>query len=352
MSNDGIKCVLFCEFDNDVGPIIAHQVPTNFLPKEVFDSISVYVITKTDLRNHVMTFNGLGYKVVGCPVVIENYDKYKRNNYIFNVCLVFDARKNTTMYETVVKKLADYLTALETESSYLSDPESKQLMPDLMSQILNGLNSRGSCCINVNASTTIHLQLVSSEKDRFEVEAHHVPVRIETITAGDEDDFDIVSRDMLRHIDGVKHVLRLALECDVDLSIAKHCVKNLAQRGVVEILHIFQYGQMYAVTSKVSRLKSDRGLHDRCLKFVGRKGLPLPNMADVFAFYCSFCGGLRLKDLCNRTDTEKLNINEQRLVQFGQLCGILRPVHRFASQCKTQLAPVICCITGANSVNL
>lgn len=45
--------------------------------------------------------------------MIINDKKYDRNALIFNLCLVFDASTNTTRYEVVVKKLAEYFRQLE-----------------------------------------------------------------------------------------------------------------------------------------------------------------------------------------------------------------------------------------------
>ena len=56
--------------------------------------------------------NALNQKFIGCPICIENA-KYSRNALLFNVCFVFASHADTTCYESVVKKLADYLTTME-----------------------------------------------------------------------------------------------------------------------------------------------------------------------------------------------------------------------------------------------
>ena len=86
--------------------------------------------------------------------------KYERNALMFNLCLVFDANKNTLHYESVVKKLSGYLTTLENESGFLSSEETKQRIPGLLRELLEQLNKSGTCCIPINESTTIHLKVV------------------------------------------------------------------------------------------------------------------------------------------------------------------------------------------------
>ena len=56
--------------------------------------------------------NFLDHKVVGCPIHIS-LDYMKRNVLIFNLCFVFDAAVKTARYELVLKKVANYLKALE-----------------------------------------------------------------------------------------------------------------------------------------------------------------------------------------------------------------------------------------------
>jgi len=56
--------------------------------------------------------NFLDHKVVGCPIHIS-LDYMARNVLVFNLCFVFDAVVKTARYELVLKKVANYLKALE-----------------------------------------------------------------------------------------------------------------------------------------------------------------------------------------------------------------------------------------------
>lgn len=48
--NNIIKCIFLCKFHATAGPQIAAQVPDNYITKEVFDTISRYVIPKLQLE--------------------------------------------------------------------------------------------------------------------------------------------------------------------------------------------------------------------------------------------------------------------------------------------------------------
>nr|CAD7266299.1 unnamed protein product [Timema shepardi] len=84
------------------------SVPEDYVTKEIFDAVSVYIIPKPQLQRTILTVNVLGYKITGYPVRIDN-TKYARNAYYFNLCFVCDSWARTVQYEPVVKKLSEYL---------------------------------------------------------------------------------------------------------------------------------------------------------------------------------------------------------------------------------------------------
>ncbi len=50
--------------------------------------------------------------VMGCPVCME-HNKFARNALWFNVCFVFNSGTDTSIYEPVLRKLANTFIALE-----------------------------------------------------------------------------------------------------------------------------------------------------------------------------------------------------------------------------------------------
>lgn len=45
-----IKCIFFCKFHATAGPQIVTQVPKNYISKDLFDTISQYMIPKAQLQ--------------------------------------------------------------------------------------------------------------------------------------------------------------------------------------------------------------------------------------------------------------------------------------------------------------
>ncbi|PKI83978.1 Npr2p [Malassezia vespertilionis] len=115
-----------------------------------FASLSDYVIPKEPLCGHMITcevrsrssaHSGCSYKVLGFPVMLQQADKYQRNNFIFNLCFVFDSRAIITAYEPIVRKCGRALRALEEESSFVSKLENLPRLYGIVEQLYEDLNA-------------------------------------------------------------------------------------------------------------------------------------------------------------------------------------------------------------------
>uniref|UniRef100_A0A3Q3C481 NPR2 like, GATOR1 complex subunit n=1 Tax=Haplochromis burtoni TaxID=8153 RepID=A0A3Q3C481_HAPBU len=113
------------------------NVPEEYISRELFDTVQVYIITKPELQNKLITVT-----------------KYSRNALLFNLGLVCDARTNTCSLEPIVKKLSGYLTTLELESGFISKEESKKKLLPIMSTLLEDLNATGACTLPIDESNT------------------------------------------------------------------------------------------------------------------------------------------------------------------------------------------------------
>jgi hypothetical protein len=117
-----IHSIFYAVFDIIKGTVVKHQVPegsiTPLQQQETlidFEGISEYVIPKKQLYKRLVTICTNGYKVMGCPVVLHDHEKYRhfRNEFRFNLCFVFEQDAETSSYEAVVRKLSRVLEGLE-----------------------------------------------------------------------------------------------------------------------------------------------------------------------------------------------------------------------------------------------
>lgn len=146
-----IRSIFLSEFHHTAGPKIVYQYPENYVTKEVFDAVSVFIIPKPEILKRIITVNVLGVKITGYPNEIQN-PNYARNALIFNLCFVCDSTARTVHYEPAVKKLSEYLENLELENGFLSDEGSRGQMPGILQHILEELNATGKCTVSITLS--------------------------------------------------------------------------------------------------------------------------------------------------------------------------------------------------------
>lgn len=135
-----IHSIFYAVFDIIKGTVVKHQVPEGSItpqngPASLSDSITIdpsthhnssktlidfeaiseYIIPKKQLYKRLVTICTNGYKVMGCPVVLHDHERYRhfRNEFRFNLCFVFEQDAETSSYEAVVRKLSRVLEGLE-----------------------------------------------------------------------------------------------------------------------------------------------------------------------------------------------------------------------------------------------
>lgn len=130
-----IHSIFYAVFDIIKGTVVKHQVPEGSITRQPshdvttlgnessgkalidFEAISEYIIPKKQLYKRLVTICTNGYKVMGCPVVLHDHEKYRhfRNEFRFNLCFVFEQDAETSSYEAVVRKLSRVLEGLEVK---------------------------------------------------------------------------------------------------------------------------------------------------------------------------------------------------------------------------------------------
>lgn len=321
-----IQGLLFCEFHYELGPKIVYQVPENFMQQDKFQALSAYIIPKTELQGRLITVNSLKLKILGFPVCIED-QKFERNNYIFNLCFVCDAGKRTVQYESLVKKLARYLLHLEKECSFLSKPESKARMPDIMQDIQRQMNEKRCCSIEVTPSTKIVLKVVRVHPDPRPVLDHEVPILAEEKSIIPSQ-WDLTTQQVLPYIDGYRHIAKISADADVEVSLVKACIQNMIYYRIAKLIPLFLYTNVYVTTPTLVNLTPGSKLAADCLKFVAKKESSLPHFRSVFQVYSSMKHDVNVRDLMEKFK-DNFDIDIKKLITFGLLNGLIRRLQKF-----------------------
>jgi hypothetical protein len=352
-----LRSIFFAEFHPTAGPMIRCQAPANgrdIVTKEIFESISVYIIPKPQLARTPMTVNALDRKICGYPIILKD-EKYKRNQFMFNVCFVCYPWSRTIQYEPALIKLSRFLVDLELEDGFLSSEEKNDRgqLEALLEQIFQDINERGECVVEVRGRHTLQLKVTSNAPDPKPVHDWDVPVMMVDVSVNNEnsldgEEWDLTTQQLLPFIDGINHVARIAAEADVETNLVKAAIQNLLYHRVVEIVPIFMYGNVYCVTPRLNELREDNVLRNEFMQIIQREppppsaleeaavpaaqAVPRPvvTFRDVFAMVCEFNNHTTVTDICNRFQPrDQLNVDECKLVQFLVLKGILRRVHKF-----------------------
>ncbi|KAK3574104.1 hypothetical protein QTP86_003409 [Hemibagrus guttatus] len=222
-------------------------------------------------------------KLIGCPVCIE-HKKYSRNALLFNLGFVCDAQTKTCALEPIVKKLSQYLTTLEVTFQF---------------------ENRGQY-----ESNTIHLKLIEQRKDPIIVQEYDVPVFTQTKERYIKSQWDLTTQQILPYVDGYRHIQKISAEADVELNLVRIAIQNLLYYGVVTLVSIFQYSNVYCPTPKVQSLIDDKAVQEECLHYVNKPGTTV-------------------RDLCSRYAQQLQRVDERKLIQFGLMKGLIRRLQKY-----------------------
>mmetsp|Transcript_15565 Transcript_15565/g.25778 ORF Transcript_15565/g.25778 Transcript_15565/m.25778 type:complete len:405 (+) Transcript_15565:9-1223(+) len=326
---DHLHCIFFAEFDNVVGPRVAHQAPREYLTQEVFDAVSEYVIPKPQLAEKLITVCALDVKIVCLPHCLEQA-KYARNALLFTVGFVFSEGSATTSYEPVVRKLATYFRTLEIETEFISRKETRSKIGTILHSVWEQLTSRGECCIRVDSANTINLKLAEIRKEPPVVCPHQVPVPLCDLRKINMKEWDLFLQQIAPHVNGLNSIKKIAKEADAEASVVCKCVQQMIYYGLASVVDIFQYSNEYAVCDGIQTLWEEPPLQNECLQYVtANRALPAPSFPSVFRAYCAMKHGVCVRDLCAQLNLLEENIQPRRLVVFGVIKGIIRRVHKY-----------------------
>lgn len=114
-----------------------------------------YIIPRQAFCNRYVTICSPDnkHRILGHPVCIKD-EKYQRNEFMFNFCIVIGTEIDKTPYEAVVRRLASTFTELETQNQFLSEDDSRNFtdrrsIAALLEIIKEDLNNYNECMIPV-----------------------------------------------------------------------------------------------------------------------------------------------------------------------------------------------------------
>lgn len=174
-----------------------------------------------------------------------------------------------------------------------------------------------------------------------QAENYHVPVilKSECFSAGLLQRWDLTTQQIHRYIDGFNHIGKIAILANADVNLVKACIQNLIYYGIVTLVPIFQYSNVYVTTPKMAALFANKSLQQECLDYVR---LPecrdSPTFRRVLHLYSHMRPGMTVKDLCLRFDPAAQGIDIQLLVRFGLLKEFIRRIQKYTCLVQADVA--------------
>jgi len=86
----------------------------------------------------------------------------------------------------------------------------------------------------------INLKLFPPFPEPGPLHDHEVPVLTTPLLEYVGPDWDLTTRRILPHIDGINYVKRIAAVTDIDIHLVRECLQNLRYYGALQMIDIFQ----------------------------------------------------------------------------------------------------------------
>jgi hypothetical protein len=351
-----LKSIFYSRFHPDRGPSVIHQYPENSIrapPGEesllCWSDISSYIIPPYDLCNQPVSICANGYRVLGYPISLE-HEQYHRNRFTFNVCFVLSDQEDAHPWQQMLRKIVRFFVQLEWDACKLQTEED---LPGLkwagevgypgpagavymvLERIGQDLNQYGETCIRVDDVHVLNLRLELpkefAKKAPAKVRAWHVPLLVRSIPTQGEWTWDLTLQRIHAHIDGIRHVRKIADLADVELKLVKRGVRELVYHGRAIVLDIFHFQAIYTCTDELVCFARDPDLQDECRHYIHDEGgEDVPTREHVLDLYTSLRPGIQLQEFCLTHRSQLSPIDVRRFITFGIIKGFIRRVHKYA----------------------
>ncbi|KAG6868718.1 hypothetical protein C0993_011656 [Termitomyces sp. T159_Od127] len=342
-----IQSVFYSVFDVHQGPKIVAQVPEGLIavPESLltptspvdyhregtrsvsspsgpflfhFDDVSKYVIPPSQLCGRLVTCSTKNHRVIGFPVELKG--KYDRNYFRYNLCFVFDRSADLSCYEPIVRK---------KESGFLHNPETSAAIPTILEQLYEDLNSYSETSIAIDRFNSVELKIFPFYPNPPQVEDWMVPLALINIPKRVEDNWDLTMVKVAKFIDGTNHVSRIAYLADCDITLTRQAISHLLFYQVIMTIDIFQFSNMYTLSSSIQWLADEAHVRDECGPYVTKVGHSMPDWPKLLRLYSRMKPGKTVLEWMNEHNVHQLGIDVRRFTSFGVIKGFLRRVHRY-----------------------
>lgn len=141
--------------------------------------------------------------------------------------------------------------------------------------------------------------------------------------------WDLTAKRVIPYIDAFNHVQKISILANIDLALVHSALQSLVFHGVITLIPMFLYSDMYAAKPDLHKLYSDQQLQQECIEYVAKDDKNPPHFHDIFTLYCGLGPGITVKALCTRHDPASRGIDEKKLIQFGLVKKFVRKLSKY-----------------------
>ncbi|KAK3645134.1 Nitrogen permease regulator 2 [Elasticomyces elasticus] len=354
-----LQAIFYARFHPERGPSVVHQYPKGSIVSSAkdgghnlvsFSDISAYIIAPYELCGRPFSICSDGYRILGFPISVED-QKYDRNRFTFNVCFVLDDKTNAQPWHRVVAKTAAFFRNMEESDGLLQEEETlpglkwagEEAYPaettgviyGLLRAIVEDLNPYEETCIRVDEVHVLNLRLEHHNSTTPpKVRISDVPLLISTLPVSEQWTCEVTLQRIWPHMDGVKHVQRIAEHADVELKLVKRAVRALIYHRRAMLLDLFHFQAVYTATADLAWFVSDEQMQEECCRYVAdtndQDDPAHTTSMTLVQLYTSLSPGLSLHDFVLSHSSTLAHIDIRRFITFGVIKGFLRRVHKYA----------------------
>jgi hypothetical protein len=245
--------VTYAEFDNTVGPKLLYSYPDHVMSKERFEDLSDYVIVGKHLCKKIIIVKNNEIQYMNYSMAIDN-PKYERNALLFSVGFVLPVDVDTEPFESILRKLAAVLLALENEREFLFIDSSKAQIHGVLQRLYTDVSTKGETFIPLDENNVLAAKVFESPQPPLEIPDYRVPVIRFSRVAQINIPWDISLNYVLSRIDGVSHVKKIAAKRPaIDIECVRRCLRALLFYDCIVISDIVQLSNIYALQRQHQR---------------------------------------------------------------------------------------------------
>ncbi|KAG5730919.1 Nitrogen permease regulator 2 like protein [Termitomyces sp. T112] len=333
-----IQSVFYSVFDVQQGPKIVAQVPEGLIavPESLATPTSPVDYHREPARSissssgpFIFHFDDVSKYVIPPSFPVELKGKYDRNYFRYNLCFVFDRSADLSCYEPIVRKVSRVLSSCEKESGFLHNPETSAAIPAILEQLYEDLNSYSETSIAIDRFNSIELKIFPFYPNPPQVQDWMVPLALINISKRVEDNWDLTMVKVAKFIDGTNHVSRIAYLANCDITLTRQAISHLLFYQVIMTVDIFQFSNMYTLSSSIQWLADEAHVRDECGPYVTKVGHSMPDWPKLLRLYSRMKPGKTVLEWMNEHNVHQLGIDVRRFTSFGVIKGFLRRVHRY-----------------------